>query len=93
MIDDFITERLDVVDEAKIVTPSWMKRSPIATYNKNGYGVKIPTQYMVKSKQLGNRWLRVYACWPCGNEPSLYVVSREKSYFVWDWKIHEKIAA
>lgn len=92
MIDDFITERLDVVDEAKIVTPSWMKRSPIATYNKNGYGVKIPTQYMVKSKQLGNRWHRVYACWPCGNEPSLYVVSGKKSYFVWDWKIQEKIA-
>lgn len=84
-----MTQRIEIT-EAKIAKPLWMEYGAWPT--KRGYGRKIQSQYMVKSKQLGNRWLRVYMMWPCGNEPSLYVISHKNEYFVWDFEIQEKIA-
>lgn len=59
---------------------------------RSGYGRKIQSRYMVKSKQLGNRWLRVYHMYPYGDMSSLYVRSRKNTYFVSDLEIAEKIA-
>ena len=48
---------------------------------QDGYGDKIPTEYMV---HFGQRRYRVYAiCW--SNCASLYITIRGERYFLHDW--------
>ena len=68
------------LDASDVIDALAQPKAPRYGRDSQGYGRKIPTRYLVRTRQTGKRWLRLYvACY--SNAATEYLSTKENPFW------------